>query len=104
MYANFWEKFLLVAGMASFFSNKNLVSLMELTLVIANGQRSSSFKRNQNQYCQAKNTGFELCHFFLNMKNYKFKTYTVYQENQYFVKNMLLLKNPQFLPNHYEIL
>ena len=30
--------------------------------------------------------------------------YTVYQENQYFVKNMLLLKNPQFLPNHYEIL
>ena len=30
--------------------------------------------------------------------------YTVYQENQYFVKNMLLLKNPQFLPNHNEIL
>ena len=30
--------------------------------------------------------------------------YTVYQENRYFVKNMLLLKNPQFLPNHYEIL
>ena len=28
----------------------------------------------------------------------------MYQENQYFVKNMLLLKNPQFLPNHYEIL
>ena len=77
MYANFWEKFLLVAGMASFVSNKNLVSLMELTLVIANGQRSSSFKRNQNQYCQAKNTGFELCHFFLNVKNYKFKTYKI---------------------------
>ena len=32
------------------------------------------------------------------------RLYTVYQENQYFVKNMLLLKNPQFLPNHYEIL
>ena len=30
--------------------------------------------------------------------------YTVYQENQYFVKNMLLLKNPQFYPNHYETL
>ena len=45
-------------------SNKNLVSLVELTLVIANGQKSSSFKRNQNQYCQAKNTGFELCHEF----------------------------------------
>ena len=30
--------------------------------------------------------------------------YTVYQENQYFVINMLLLKNPQFLPNHNEIL
>ena len=33
-----------------------------------------------------------------------FGSYTVYQENQYFVKNMLLLKNPQFSPNHYEIL
>ena len=30
--------------------------------------------------------------------------YTVYQENWYFVKNMILLKNPQFYPNHYEIL
>ena len=30
--------------------------------------------------------------------------YTLYQENQYFVKNMLLLKNPQFYPNHYETL
>ena len=28
----------------------------------------------------------------------------MYQENQYFVKNMLLLKNPQFLPNHYKFL
>ena len=30
--------------------------------------------------------------------------YTVYQENEYFVKNMLLLKNSEFLPNHYETL
>ena len=30
--------------------------------------------------------------------------YSVCQENRYSVKNMLLLKNPQFLPNHYEIL
>ena len=30
--------------------------------------------------------------------------YTVCQENRYFVKNMFLLKNPQFLPNHYETL
>ena len=36
------------------------------------------------------------------LQNLKFDTkYTVYQENQYFVKNMLLLKNPQFYPNHY---
>ena len=31
-------------------------------------------------------------------------TVSVSQENRYAVKNMLLLKNPQFLPNHYEIL
>ena len=31
-------------------------------------------------------------------------SYTVYQENRYFVKNMVLLKNPQFYPNHYKIL
>ena len=30
--------------------------------------------------------------------------YTVCQENRYFVKNMLLLKNPQFLSNHYKTL
>ena len=29
-------------------------------------------------------------------------TVSVSQENRYAVKNMLLLKNPQFLPNHYE--
>ena len=34
-------------------------------------------------------------------KNLNF--YTVYQENQYFVKNMLLLKNPQFFTNEYLI-
>ena len=30
--------------------------------------------------------------------------YTVGKANAYFVKNILLLKNPQYLPNHYETL
>ena len=30
--------------------------------------------------------------------------YSVSQENRYSVKYMLLLKNPQFFPNHYETL
>ena len=35
--------------------------------------------------------------FFLNL-------YTVGKANAYFDKNMLLLKNPQYLPDHYETL
>ena len=36
---------------------------------------------------------------------YKFyETYSVANANAYFVKNMLLLENPQFSPNHYETL
>ena len=30
--------------------------------------------------------------------------YTVGKANAYFDKNMLLLKNPQYLPDHYETL
>ena len=31
-------------------------------------------------------------------------SYTVGKANAYFDKNMLLLKNPQYLPDHYETL
>ena len=34
----------------------------------------------------------------------KSRKYTVYQENPYFVKNMHILKNPQFSSIHYKIL
>ena len=37
-------------------------------------------------------------------KNVTFQIQCVPQENRYSVKNMLLLKDPQFLPNHNETL
>ena len=37
-------------------------------------------------------------------QNQKWKYYTVGRANAYFDKNMLLVKNPQYLPDHYETL